>query len=62
MTFLGYGMQWAINLGVLDPEEIVVPVTCPTGNCTFGGSYKSVGYCSRCNDTSSQLKITTEKI
>jgi hypothetical protein len=41
---------------------IVVPANCPSGNCTFHEPYRSVGYCSRCNDTSSQLNITTELI
>lgn len=32
---------------------------CSTGNCTFWEGYSTLGYCSQCNDTTSQLRFDT---
>ena len=50
------GMQSAVNIGVFQPA-VDVQFDCPTGNCTFGQPYHSVGYCSHCSDISSELQI-----
>jgi hypothetical protein len=53
---IGRGMQAAINAGIFSPGSTRVSATCPTGNCTFS-PYKTMGYCTSCEDVTSELKI-----
>lgn len=49
-----YEFQSAINTGLFNPESVNIPVSCATGNCTFG-LYHTIAYCSKCTDLSSLL-------
>ncbi|KAI2466416.1 hypothetical protein F4781DRAFT_424059 [Annulohypoxylon bovei var. microspora] len=49
--------QAVINSGVYDNEFKQAPFTCPTGNCTFDSVYRSMGWCSRCEDVSDQIEL-----
>jgi hypothetical protein len=50
------GVQSAVNAGFSYPE-LNPSVNCATGNCTFT-EYSTVGWCSYCEDISSQITIT----
>lgn len=51
-------LQSAINAGIFSPGGHV-PFDCPTGNCTLDDPYSTIGYCSRCIDTTSDLEFDT---
>ncbi|KAI1211236.1 uncharacterized protein F4807DRAFT_29334 [Annulohypoxylon truncatum] len=53
--------QAVINSGVYDSEIKQVPFTCPTGNCTFARVYRSMGWCSHCEDVSDQIEVRSSK-
>ncbi|KAF2017596.1 hypothetical protein BU24DRAFT_420637 [Aaosphaeria arxii CBS 175.79] len=44
--------------GMYSPPDAVVPV-CSSGNCTFDAEYSTIGFCSRCEDLSQDLKKRT---
>lgn len=55
-------MVLALFKGIMEPTgSDILPVTCATGNCTFGqgpgGSYASLGLCSKCTDVTSKLEL-----
>ncbi|KAK2610150.1 hypothetical protein N8I77_003603 [Diaporthe amygdali] len=49
---LGY-----IDQGLYNPADIRTPFTCDSGNCTFDNFFSTLGFCSTCEDMSSQLTI-----
>lgn len=59
LGLLDLGMQNSINSGIFNPGRSVA-FDCPTGNCTFTSSYHTVGYCSKCDDTTNELYVQTE--
>jgi len=50
-------VQTAVISGFLSPP-LDVGFDCQTGNCTYGTAYSTVGFCSICQDLSSQLDIS----
>ncbi|KAK8236449.1 hypothetical protein IWZ00DRAFT_557810 [Phyllosticta capitalensis] len=54
-------MTVALYTGLLDPpNSSTVPITCPTGNCTFpaavgGASFSSISMCSSCRDITTTI-------
>ena len=55
---LGIGTQAAISAGAFSAAAFSLLFNCSTGNCTFERPYSSVGFCSRCSDISTELRIT----
>ena len=51
------GVQSAVNAG-LSYAELVPQVNCASGNCTWLNEYSTAGWCSYCEDISSQITIT----
>ncbi|KAM7218679.1 Protein of unknown function (DUF3176) domain containing protein [Rhypophila decipiens] len=49
-------MQDAIMSGIYNSPKTIKPF-CPTGNCTFSVPYVSAGWCSKCTDLTSQVKV-----
>ncbi|KAF7512331.1 hypothetical protein GJ744_001899 [Endocarpon pusillum] len=49
-------LQNSIDGGIFNPGRNVA-FECPTGNCTFPDKYHTVGFCSRCIDTTNNLSI-----
>jgi hypothetical protein len=50
-------VQTAVVSGFLSPPANV-GVQCLTGNCTYGNEYGTIGFCSVCEDLSSQLDFS----
>lgn len=46
-----------IDQGLYNPSTIKTPFICVTGNCTFDDIYSTLGFCSTCEDMTSQLRI-----
>ncbi|KAK8071518.1 hypothetical protein PG996_004866 [Apiospora saccharicola] len=46
-----------INQGLFNPADVKTPFVCPSGNCTFDHLSSPLGFCSTCEDMSSQLKF-----
>ena len=55
------GLQSAINGGLFNPGTFDIPFDCPSGNCTFG-QYRTLGYCSKCEDVSKNLTISVSNV
>lgn len=62
---IDYVMRGVMINGLLNPtgNDSAVPVTCPTGNCTFAVdsenvAYSSIGLCSSCLDVASFVDIS----
>ncbi|KIW26377.1 uncharacterized protein PV07_09477 [Cladophialophora immunda] len=53
------GIQSAINSGFFAPG-VEVDFTCSTGNCSFPTEYSTLGYCSKCQDISDQIKVVDD--
>ncbi|KAK8013247.1 hypothetical protein PG991_009518 [Apiospora marii] len=49
-----------INQGLYNPDPVTAPLFCPSGNCTFDPPFTTLGFCSICEDISSQLVISKE--
>jgi hypothetical protein len=47
-----------IDQGLFNGQTVQTPFVCPTGNCTFVGTYNSVGWCASCKDVTDQLSIS----
>ena len=47
-----------IDQGLFNPKSVQTPFDCPTGNCTFSGTYSSVGWCASCKDVTDQLTFS----
>lgn len=58
---IGLPLQNVMNAGIFNPGQSV-PTECTTGNCTFTGTYHTVGYCSQCNDTTNLITVNTETV
>ena len=52
---MSLGLITSFATGQFSSNSPQVPFTCGTGNCTFDHEYKSVGYCSSCEDVSHHL-------
>lgn len=52
------GSSSSVNLGIYsnDPQNVIF--SCPTGNCTYSGTYVTAGWCSSCEDVTDQLKAS----
>ena len=50
----------AINQGLYNPDPVTAPLICPSGNCTFDPPFTTLGFCSICEDISSQIMISQE--
>jgi hypothetical protein len=50
-------MQAAVNAGIFSPGANRVEANCSSGNCTFPAQYKTIAFCSTCNDITSQLSF-----
>lgn len=61
MTTVPSEMLAAINAGVFSPDAVSIPFDCPSGNCTAPGTFRTVGYCSRCDDVTKELNVTQSK-
>lgn len=48
-------MRSYINQGLFATNQHQLRFSCPSGNCTFGGTYSSLAFCSVCEDVSSKL-------
>jgi len=48
--------QQAINSGMFAPGQTIA-FNCRTGNCTFPEQYRTLAYCSKCEDISEQLTM-----
>jgi Protein of unknown function (DUF3176) len=56
-----FGVQSAIAAGLFGSPDLV-DASCSTGNCTFPNQYATVGYCSACQNITSQINTTVEVI
>lgn len=63
-VLVGPGMKAAIMNSLMNIDEndnSAVPVTCPTGNCTFqehlGVSHSTIGVCNKCVDTTDLVSV-----
>ena len=54
-TEIPWQMRQAANLGIFATKKPQVRYICPSGNCTFPVAYSTLGFCSSCQDISSQL-------
>lgn len=62
LNTLDIGMQSAINSGLYNPTMSKdVSFNCPTGNCTFPSTYRSVGYCSKCTNITEQIVVSGQR-
>ena len=57
LSTVAVGLQSSMNAGIFSPQTAGVVFDCGTSNCTFPGSYNTVGYCSTCEDVTSELTI-----
>ena len=57
LSTVAIGLQSSMNAGIFSPQTTGVAFDCGTSNCTFPGSYSTVGYCSTCEDVTSELTI-----
>lgn len=48
-------LRTAIYSGLVTSNLLPSPVSCPTGNCTFDGTYATLGFYSECEDVSQEL-------
>lgn len=56
-------LQSAALFGLVQPHDLIVqqlPITCPTGNCTFE-SFQSLAVCNRCKDVTDQLVMSSDE-
>lgn len=47
-----------IDHGLFNGKSVQTTFDCPTGNCTFSGTYSSVGWCASCKDVTDQLTFS----
>ncbi|KAK8074384.1 hypothetical protein PG997_009047 [Apiospora hydei] len=47
-----------IDQGLYNPADVKTPFVCATGNCTFEHEFSTLGFCSTCEDMSTQLTFT----
>jgi hypothetical protein len=48
--------MWSyIDQGLFETNQHQLDFSCPSGNCTFSGTYSSLAFCSVCEDVSSKL-------
>ncbi|KAI9776888.1 MAG: hypothetical protein M1839_009336 [Geoglossum umbratile] len=63
-SFIDLGMRGAVinRLANLRGNDSTISATCPTGNCTFtsynGITHSSIGFCSKCMDSTLQIRET----
>lgn len=50
-------MQIEIQRAIFDTAKTTMNFHCPSGNCTFPGTYKTMGFCNSCSDISDQVKL-----
>ncbi|KAK8091458.1 hypothetical protein PG997_001819 [Apiospora hydei] len=50
-----------IDQGLYNPGTGTTPFSCASGNCTFDRPFSTLGFCSSCEDMSSQLVFSVEK-
>jgi hypothetical protein len=50
-----WDMRNTINRGIFATTKSQVEFSCPSGNCTFPGTYSSLAFCSVCEDVSAKL-------
>lgn len=51
-------MQASVFAGIYAPQANIIPIACPSGNCSFT-EYRTLAYCSKCTDISDQLVYST---
>ena len=56
-SVLALSMQASMLTGLYDDAVPDISFTCPTGNCTFMKNYSTMGYCSSCEEITSDLRL-----
>lgn len=59
---LALGFLGSMSTGQFSSTAPQVPFSCSSGNCTFTSNYSSIGYCSDCQDISSNLEINNSTL
>jgi len=54
-TNIPWALRNAIDQGLFATNKPQLDHLCPSGNCTFEGSYSSLGFCSKCEDRTPEL-------
>ncbi len=55
---LSTAQQSAIITGLFNPDSVIIPANCPTGNCTYDDTYATMGFCSECADVTDELHMS----
>jgi hypothetical protein len=56
-TTIPWEMRSYIDQGLFATNQHQLEFSCPSGNCTFSGTYSSLAFCSACEDVSSKLVL-----